>query len=85
METNRRVTRTNEEVVEHEGPSPGGSWFQGLAKTWETMTAGPAEHATAEIADLNQHLAAMKESSATTEARISASEAELLHQARQLW
>ena len=46
-ETNRRVTPTNEEVVEHEGPSPGGSWFQGLAKTWETMTAGPAEHATA--------------------------------------
>ena len=46
-ETNRRVTRTNEEVVEREGPSPGGSWFQGLAKTWETMTAGPAEHATA--------------------------------------
>ena len=50
-ETNRRVTRTNEEVVEREGPSPGGSWFQGLAKTWETMTAGPAEHATADDDD----------------------------------
>mmetsp|Transcript_11090 Transcript_11090/g.46264 ORF Transcript_11090/g.46264 Transcript_11090/m.46264 type:complete len:463 (-) Transcript_11090:1421-2809(-) len=51
-EMNRRSTRTNEEVVEHEAPpSPDGSWFQGLAKTWETMTAGPAEHATADDDD----------------------------------
>ena len=47
-----RVTRTtDEERVEHEGSPGGGSWFQGLAKTWETMTTGPAEHATAAAAD----------------------------------
>ena len=48
---NGRATRTtNEEGVTHEG-SPGGSWFQGLAKTWETMTTGPVEHATAAADD----------------------------------